>query len=35
VLHLLDHNGIFPGAIEMAFDNPGSQLVERLLAERS
>jgi aminoglycoside phosphotransferase (APT) family kinase protein len=35
VLHLLDRNGILPGAIEMAFDNPGSQLVERLLAERS
>jgi aminoglycoside phosphotransferase (APT) family kinase protein len=35
VLTLLDRSGIFPGATAMAYDNTGSQLLERLLDERS
>lgn len=35
VLTLLDASGVFPGAREMAYDQTGSQLLERLLDERS
>jgi aminoglycoside phosphotransferase (APT) family kinase protein len=35
VMKLLDASGVFPGAAEMAYDQTGSQLLERLLAERS
>ena len=35
VMQLLDASGVFPGAAEMAFDQTGSQLLERLLDERS
>lgn len=35
VLTLLDASGVFPGAAEMAYDQTGSQLLERLLDERS
>lgn len=35
VLKLLDASGVFPGAAEMAYDQTGSQLLERLLDERS
>lgn len=35
VLKLLDASGTFPGAADMAFDQTGSQLLERLLDERS
>ena len=35
VLHLLDESEIFPGAAAMAYDNTGSQLLERLLDERA
>jgi aminoglycoside phosphotransferase (APT) family kinase protein len=34
VMKLLDASGVFPGAAEMAYDQTGSQLLERLLAER-
>ena len=35
VLQLLDATGVFPGASAMATDQTGSQLLERLLAERA
>lgn len=35
VMTLLDASGIFPGGAEMAYDQTGSQLLERLLDERS
>lgn len=35
VMQLLDSSGVFPGAAEMAFDQTGSQLLERMLDERS
>lgn len=35
VMQLLDSEGIFPGAAEMAYDHTGTQLLERLLDERS
>lgn len=35
VMQLLDSSGIMPGAADMAFDHTGSQLLERLLDERS
>ena len=35
VMKLLDASGFFPGGAEMAFDQTGSQLLRRLLDERS
>jgi len=35
VLKLLDASGVLPGAAAGAYDQTGSQLLERLLAERS
>lgn len=35
VMQLLDSSGVMPGAAAMAFDHTGSQLLERLLDERS
>ncbi len=35
VMQLLDASGVFPGAAEVAYDQTGSQLLERLLDERS
>lgn len=35
VMKLLDASGVFPGGAEMAYDQTGSQLLERILAERS
>jgi hypothetical protein len=35
VLLLLEETGALPGAAAMAFDNTGSQLLRRLLDERS
>lgn len=35
VMKLLDASGVFPGGAAMAYDQTGSQLLERLLAERS
>jgi aminoglycoside phosphotransferase (APT) family kinase protein len=35
VMTLLDASGVFPGAAEIAYDQTGSQLLERLLDERS
>jgi aminoglycoside phosphotransferase (APT) family kinase protein len=35
VLHLLEESEILPGAAAMAYDNTGSQLLERLLDERA
>ncbi len=35
VMKLLDSSGVFPGAAEGAYDQTGSQLLERLLDERS
>jgi aminoglycoside phosphotransferase (APT) family kinase protein len=35
VMVLLDESGIFPGGAAMAYDHTGSQLLERLLEERS
>ncbi|MGQ0832996.1 MAG: phosphotransferase family protein [Microthrixaceae bacterium] len=35
VMKLLDASGVFPGGAEMAYDQSGSQLLERLLDERS
>jgi aminoglycoside phosphotransferase (APT) family kinase protein len=35
VLQLLDSTGVLPGGAEMAFDQTGSQLLQRLLAERA
>lgn len=35
VMQLLDSSGVFPGAAAAAFDQTGSQLLERLLDERS
>lgn len=35
VMQLLDSSGVMPGAAAMAFDHTGSQLLERILAERS
>lgn len=35
VMMLLDQSGVFPGATEMAYDQTGSQLLERMLDERA
>lgn len=35
VMLLLDETGILPGGADMAYDHTGSQLLERLLAERA
>jgi aminoglycoside phosphotransferase (APT) family kinase protein len=35
VMKLLDRTGVIPGGAEMAFDQTGSQLLQRLLAERA
>ena len=35
VMQLLDSSGVFPGGAAMAFDQTGSQLLRRLLDERS
>jgi aminoglycoside phosphotransferase (APT) family kinase protein len=35
VMQLLDKSGVFPGAAEMAYDQTGSQLLTRLLDERT
>jgi aminoglycoside phosphotransferase (APT) family kinase protein len=35
VMKLLDRTGVFPGGEAMAFDQTGSQLLQRLLAERA
>ena len=35
VMQLLDSSGVFPGGAAMAFDQTGSQLLRRLLDERT
>ena len=35
VLKLLDSTGVLPGGAEMAYDQTGSQLLRRILDERS
>ena len=35
VMQLLDSSGVFPGAAEMAYDQTGSQLLTRMLDERT
>jgi aminoglycoside phosphotransferase (APT) family kinase protein len=35
VMKLLDASGVFPGGAAMAYDQTGSQLLERLLDERA